>query len=92
MYLSAFLAALAVLPLQGVLAGQFPVVNGVLGGVPTTVAKTFKPSDILHLSTAATTPGKLRVVENSGVCGLSEYQITNVKFCDEIIPRDDSWC
>ncbi|KAF8184211.1 serine carboxypeptidase [Pholiota molesta] len=68
MYLSAFLSALTVIPLQGVLAGQFPVVNGVLGGVPTTVPKTFKTSEILHLSTAATTPGKLRVVENSGVC------------------------
>lgn len=73
MILSAFLSALTILPLQGVLAGQFPIVDGVLGGVPTTIPETFKKSNILHLSTAATTPGKLRVVENSGVCGLFTY-------------------
>ena len=51
-------------------ARQIPVVNGVIGGVPSeaefskhanfAVKPTVKP--------AATTPGKLRVVENSGVC------------------------
>lgn len=47
------------------LARQIPVVDGVIGGVPSS-----KP--VLHVdaaaSPAATTPGKLRVTENSGVC------------------------
>lgn len=51
-----------------VLGGQIPVVDGVLGGVPTIVADTVKKADIL--TPAATTPGKLRVVENSGICGI----------------------
>lgn len=48
-----------------VLARQIPIIDGVIGGVPTS-----EPT--VHVdavaSTAATTPGKLRVVENSGVC------------------------
>uniref|UniRef100_A0A0W0F6L1 Carboxypeptidase n=1 Tax=Moniliophthora roreri TaxID=221103 RepID=A0A0W0F6L1_MONRR len=45
-------------------AGQIPVVNGVVGGVPdVTEQLEAKP-----LTVAATTPGKLRVTENSGVC------------------------
>lgn len=47
--------------------GQFPVVNGVIGGIPvngfTVQSENF--------TTAATTPGALRVTENSGVCGMS---------------------
>jgi hypothetical protein len=66
-----------------VLGGQIPRVNGVLGGVPTTAADTFKKADILIA--AATTPGKLRIVANSGICGrrcesdsssLTEYNFT----------------
>ena len=63
--LSAVTAFLAALPAATVLAGQVPPVNGVVGGVETTpkakaAAVSPKP--------AATTPGKLRIVENSGVC------------------------
>ncbi|KAI0662827.1 serine carboxypeptidase [Cubamyces menziesii] len=63
--LSAVTALLAALPAATVLAGQVPLVNGVVGGVETTpkakaAAVSPKP--------AATTPGKLRIVENSGVC------------------------
>ncbi|KAF8073380.1 serine carboxypeptidase [Lyophyllum atratum] len=46
-----------------VFAGQIPIVEGILGGVsefPNT------PEPLLRI--AATTPGNLRVVENSGVC------------------------
>ncbi|KAH9887597.1 serine carboxypeptidase [Cubamyces lactineus] len=63
--LPAVTALLAALPAATVLAGQVPVVNGVLGGVeavPKVKAATVSPTP------AATTPGKLRVVENSGVC------------------------
>ncbi|KAI0643599.1 serine carboxypeptidase [Trametes meyenii] len=63
--MSALATLLMGLPVANVLAGQVPIVNGVLGGVDTVpsvkaVAANVKP--------AATTPGKLRVVENSGVC------------------------
>ena len=61
------LTAIISLDASFVLGGQIPVVGGVLGGVPTTVAETIKKADTL--TPAATTPGKLRVVENSGICG-----------------------
>lgn len=50
--------------LGGVLGGQVPIIGGVLGGVPETPPLTFKQA-----STSATTPGKLRLVQNSGICG-----------------------
>ncbi|KAF8989945.1 serine carboxypeptidase [Cyathus striatus] len=62
---SALLSLLALGPLAGALAGQIPVVDGVLGGVSNSTATT---SRLKVLSTSATTPGKLRVVENSGIC------------------------
>lgn len=62
---------LAVLSLASTLpiihARQIPVVNGVIGGVPTDdewSQANIKPA----VTPVATTPGKLRVVENSGVC------------------------
>ncbi|KAG8748710.1 hypothetical protein FRC10_000101 [Ceratobasidium sp. 414] len=63
--------------LPAALAGsQFPVVDGVIGGVPQAQSfKTsdsfisYKPGDNLNGTiTAAITPGALRYVENSGVC------------------------
>ena len=63
--LSALTALLAALPSLTVRGGQIPLVNGVYGGVgPATAADT----KLAAVSPAATTPGKLRVVENSGVC------------------------
>ncbi|KAH9480109.1 Carboxypeptidase S1 [Psilocybe cubensis] len=48
--------------------GQVPVVGGVIGGVPSPIRTTKEfiasPQTIRNV----TTPGKLRVVENSGVC------------------------
>jgi len=66
-----FLSALALVPWKGALGGQVPVVGGLLGGVPTSPPPTAKRPQILQ--TTATTPGKLRVVENSGICGKSVY-------------------
>ncbi|KAF8152369.1 serine carboxypeptidase [Crassisporium funariophilum] len=65
MKLSALLPLLAFLPWPGVLCGQVPTVDGILGGVPNFEKITKKPQT---LHTAATTPGKLRLVQNSGVC------------------------
>jgi hypothetical protein len=60
--LSAFWLLLAA---PHVLARQIPVVEGVIGGVPS--MPRFHEVDATVVP-AATTPGKLRVVENSGVC------------------------
>ena len=53
---------------RGVLGGQIPEVNGVLGGLS---APTVRQQVVSESATAnlKTTPGKLRVVEKSGVCG-----------------------
>ncbi|KAG5640901.1 hypothetical protein DXG03_006686 [Asterophora parasitica] len=60
------LGVLAALPVLGVIAtGQIPVIDGVLGG---TSKSSNVPANSQLFSIAATTPGKLRVVENSGVC------------------------
>jgi hypothetical protein len=48
-------------------AGQIPIREGVIGGVTTTRSTTVKEETLQPL---ATTPGALRVVENSGICGL----------------------
>jgi hypothetical protein len=66
-------ACLLAFPFTSVLgAGQFPVVDGVPGGAP----EGFIPGTRQVLERLAeqppvngTTPGKLRYVENSGVCG-----------------------
>ncbi|KAJ7876222.1 alpha/beta-hydrolase [Mycena leptocephala] len=46
-------------------AGQIPIRGGVIGGVATNISPTVQPE---VLQPFATTPGALRVVENSGVC------------------------
>ncbi|KAJ7025919.1 serine carboxypeptidase [Mycena alexandri] len=46
-------------------AGQIPIRDGVIGGVSTTQSATLKPET---LQPFATTPGALRVVQNSGIC------------------------
>ena len=62
------LGALSVLAASALhaLARQIPVVDGVIGGVPSSFDTSVHVDTTL--SSAATTPGKLRVVENSGVC------------------------
>ncbi|KAI1797598.1 serine carboxypeptidase [Ganoderma leucocontextum] len=68
-------ALVGLLPaLSQVLAGQVPVHNGVIGGVPEASTRALSTAGVLAatgdgIGTAVqTTPGKLRVVENSGVC------------------------
>lgn len=53
-----------------VLGGQVPIVDGVIGGVPST-PHALEDSVIESTSASAPTPGKLRVTENSGICGMS---------------------
>jgi hypothetical protein len=69
---SALVLALA---LPALVSGRFPVVGGVIGGVrpadgDVSELKTSKESVAAAAADSpARTPGKLRVVENSGVCG-----------------------
>ena len=62
------LAFLGLIPAIPVLAGQIPVVNGVIGGVRPTNTTTNKTPTQQLLSGGATHPGKLRYVSNSGIC------------------------
>ncbi|EIN08494.1 serine carboxypeptidase [Punctularia strigosozonata HHB-11173 SS5] len=69
MILRVAIALLSITPL--VLGGQIPVVEGVLGGVPSHVQSASRVDLVktkAKLSTEANTPGALRIVENSGVC------------------------
>lgn len=68
--LLSFAAFVALLPLPVVLGGQIPVVNGIIGGVLSddSLKEVIDiPQDLVNKT--PTTPGKLRVVENSGICG-----------------------
>ena len=61
------LVSLISLPLwRGVFGTQIPLINGVVGGV--SVPSKIRVQHEL-LKSVVTTPGKLRVVENSGICG-----------------------
>ena len=46
-------------------SGQFPVVDGVIGGIGNASASTLKAPNAAIVTTA----GSTRVTENSGVCG-----------------------
>jgi hypothetical protein len=63
----------AILALPALISGrQVPVVDGVIGGVPSPEGCRFKTQNEAFSKNAlpsTPTPGKLRVVENSGVCG-----------------------
>lgn len=57
--------------LQVAIGGQIPTYHGVIGGLNhDNETSNFKPK---QLNALPATPGKLRVTENSGVCG--EIQI-----------------
>ena len=63
------LSALCVLsPILQAFARQIPIIDGVVGGVPS--AESLAQAEVVTaaITPAATTPGKLRVTENSGVC------------------------
>jgi carboxypeptidase C (cathepsin A) len=57
---------LAAIPLT--FAGQVPIVNGVYGGVRNNTGSSRGTVKAADLSVAATTPGKIRAVENTGIC------------------------
>lgn len=68
--LSASFGALICLSLARIVsAGQVPVVNGVVGGVPTATVQDIVPAATTTGILGTPTPGKLRYVENSGICG-----------------------
>ena len=62
-----FIAALLCSALPA-LTRQIPVVDGVIGGVPSSSSPPHADSVVSQATTPKTTPGKLRVTENSGVC------------------------
>lgn len=68
MLFPAVTALLAVLPALPALAGQVPIVEGVLGGVRSQAASISAIHDDAKSPKSTPTPGKLRVTENSGVC------------------------
>ena len=71
---------------RGVLGGQIPEANGVMGGVSTlgTVSQQKVSESVKR------TPGKLRgVVENSGVCGWLVLSLLYSSVCNALF-RDDS--
>jgi len=68
MLVPSVLALVFVLPT--VVTGRFLLVDGVIGGVGSSdLSKVKTVQDAVDADPAARTPGKLRVVENSGVCG-----------------------
>ena len=69
MHLS-LLSLLPFLPWPVVHSGQIPVVDGVIGGVPGPNSNFEELLAIPQVADVVTTPGKLRVVENSGICGV----------------------
>jgi hypothetical protein len=63
---------LAALALPAPISGRVPLVDGVIGGVhPQDASKVKSLNEDATASTSAParTPGKLRVVDNSGICG-----------------------
>jgi len=62
------LALVFVLP--AVVTGRIPLLNGVVGGVGSSYLSKVKTlRETVDANAPARTPGKLRVVENSGICG-----------------------
>jgi hypothetical protein len=77
---------------RGVLAGQIPEVNGILGGMsaPGTITQHEVSESVKR--TPGRTPGKLRgIVENSGVCG---WLVPSLLYNSTFMPffRDDPRC
>ena len=67
MFLSSTVTLVAIFALPALIyGGQVPVVDGVTGGVPYGAHDFTNPAGV---ASTLLTPGKLRVVENSGICG-----------------------
>lgn len=63
-----FTSLLAVLPVATVLGAQIPVLDNIIGGTAVDSVLDQSKLNLESVQPAATTPGKLRVTENSGVC------------------------
>ena len=71
MLLHSTLVAMFALPALINARGQFPVANGIIGGVPLAGSSDHLKglAEAVPGDASTRTPRKLRVVENSGVCG-----------------------
>lgn len=65
MFVHPTLVTILVLPTLICAGGQIPVIDNVIGGVPVGPHSASEVNTLKEI----VTPGKLRVVENSGVCG-----------------------
>jgi hypothetical protein len=92
MFFRSALVAILALPAL-VSGGQLPVVDGVIDGVPSPGAHNFKNLARAVSGNASTppTPGKLRVVENSGVCGES-FCLLRIPFHIHTLRRNHTGC
>jgi hypothetical protein len=52
---------------SAIAAGQIPIVDGIIGGVPADASKHVAQDSTITTQAVA---GTLRVTENSGVCGM----------------------
>jgi hypothetical protein len=87
-------ALVAILALPALINGnQIPTLDGVIGGVPSPGAHNFKNLAGAVSGNASTppTPGKLRVVENSGVCGES-FCLLRIPFHIHTLRRNYARC
>jgi hypothetical protein len=92
MLLSSTLVAIFALPAL-INGGQIPVVDGVIGGVPSPGARNFKnlAGAVSGNGSTPLTPGKLRVVEKSGVCGES-FCLLHIPFHIHTLRRNYTGC
>lgn len=74
----AILSLIPILPWLRVLSSQIPVVDGVIGGVPGPDFDLSQFLEVPKIANVVTTPGKLRVVENSGICGQYIFSMPNI--------------
>jgi len=86
MLLRSVLVSLTALPAL-ISGNQFPIVNGVIGGVPSPDAHHDCENLKGTFSNIAPTPtpGKLRVVENSGICGRVILFIAHPQSCSQSV-------
>lgn len=74
---------------SSVLCGQVPVVGGLVGGVPQRSQTYTSPS---RLVASNVTAGKLRFVENSGICGMTSAllgsftDVLTFRLCQKQLP------
>lgn len=87
-------ALVAILALPALISGsQIPTLDGVIGGVPSPGAHNFKnlAGAVSGNPSTPPMPGKLRVVENSGVCGES-FCLLRIPFHIHTLERNYARC